>query len=153
MNDVRQLSVMAAAVVLIAASLTLASCATPRVELNTARLDNITLSGLTVDVFLNVTNPNQFDLPLERVDWDLRLFDAHIGSGTSDMDRNLPAERTTRVKMPITVSFDGASSVATSLARKRSISWDLDGTAHFRAPTGPLSLDFDKGGRWDNPLR
>jgi LEA14-like dessication related protein len=150
MKPSTRIACLAATVALLAA--VLVGCAYPTVSLRTARLDSVRLSGLTVDVFFDVENPNQFQLPLEQVDWNLRLFDMRVGAGTSRMDKNLPAQATTRVKMPITVSFGEAAGVVTKVRGSRSIPWDIDGTAHITAPTGPLSLDFGETGRWDNPL-
>lgn len=143
-----------ASTVLLAGLMTLlAGCAYPSVSLETAKLRNVQLSGLTVDVFFEVHNPNQFALPLEQVDWTMSLFGAHVGGGVARMNKTIPAQQTTRVKMPIKVAFGSVQTVATNLSRSRSISWDLDGTAQFQAPTGPISLDFADGGRWDNPMR
>lgn len=143
---------LALAALLLGAAVALAGCAYPQVSLRDARLNRLALNGLTVDVFLDVENPNQFALPLEQVDWSLRLFDTHVGAGTSRMDKTLPAQQTTRVRMPITVQFRQTASVARRIVDSRSIPWSLDGTATFRAPTGPIALDFDDGGRWNNPL-
>jgi LEA14-like dessication related protein len=132
--------------------LALVGCAAPNVSVRSARLDSIRTSELKVDVFFDVENPNRFTLPIEQVDWDLNIFDVRVGAGTSRMDQTLPAQQTTRVKMPITVSFGGAVGIATKIHTSRSIPWDLDGTAHFRAPTGPISLGFGETGSWDNPI-
>jgi LEA14-like dessication related protein len=152
MKSPTRVALVTAITVLVAAALSLAGCAYPSISVRTARLDSVQLSGLTVDVFFDVENPNQFALPLEQVDWTLRLFDMRVGTGTSRMDKNLPAKQTTRVKMPITVSFGDAAGVATKIRGSRSIPWDIDGTAHITAPTGPLALDFGEKGRWDNPI-
>lgn len=144
---------LGAATLMLVALLALASCAYPKVSVRSARLDAVRLSGMTVDVYFDVENPNAFALPLEQVDWNLQLFGTRVGSGTSRMNKTLPAQRTTRVKMPITVQFRDVGSVAQRLTSARSISWDLDGTAQFKSPAGPLALDFAETGRWDNPVR
>ncbi len=153
MNRRINAALVATFVLIVAACILLAGCLTPSVNVQTARLDGINLRGLTVDLFLNVNNPNQFALPLEQVDWNMQLFDLNVGSGNSRMDRNLPAQETTRVKMPIEITFSGASEAASRVVKSRSIPWTLDGTMTVRAPTGPIGLDFGDNGRWDNPLR
>ncbi|MFP4600815.1 MAG: LEA type 2 family protein [Persicimonas sp.] len=153
MNRRINTSLVAASVLLVAACVLLASCVTPSVNVQTARLGDINLRGLNVDLFLNVDNPNQFALPLEEVDWKMQLFDLNVGSGTSRMDKNLPAQESTRIKMPIEITFRSASEAASKVVKSRSIPWTLDGTMTVRAPTGPIGLDFGDNGRWDNPLR
>lgn len=153
MNTLSRPALLGACTLLLTALVALSSCAYPSVSVRSARLDSVKLSGLTVDVYFDVNNPNPFALPLEQVDWNLRLFDTRVGAGTTRMDKTLPAQRTTRVKMPIRVRFEDVGSIAGRVVNARSIDWDLDGTAQFQSPAGPLALDFAETGRWDNPIR
>ncbi len=141
-----------ASLLMIALALTLVSCAYPQLTLRGARLNRVELNGLTVDMYLDVNNPNQFALPLQQVDWTLQLFGLQVGAGTSRLNRTLPAQQTTRVRMPITVKFQQSYTVAQRVARSRSIPWTINGTATFQAPTGPIAMDFGDQGRWNNPM-
>ena len=50
------------------------ACAAPRVDLSRAGISKITTTGLRVMLDLAVSNPNQYELPIRQVSWNLGLF-------------------------------------------------------------------------------
>lgn len=130
----------------------LSGCKTPEVNLKSALLKNLTSSRLDVGLNLDVFNPNEYELPIQQVDWSLDLFNSRFNDGSVALKRNIPAARRVGVEVPLGIAFNAVAVGVQNILTKRSIPWGIDGGVAFRTPAGPVRADFGSMGQWANPL-
>lgn len=128
-------------------------CALPEVTLKDALLTKLTQKSLEIGLNLEIFNPNDYQLPLQMVDWDLDLFRADFTNGETGFSRNIPAGRRAPVQVPIGINFQTVAIGVQNLITKREIPWGIGGGCSFRVPTqDPIRVGFSQTGAWANPL-
>jgi LEA14-like dessication related protein len=140
-------------VVALVLPLLLVSCVAPQAELQRVDLNRLTWQQLDVGLLLNLRNPNEFDLPLDQIDWNLGLFDRSMAQGIARPEARIPAQGKELVQVPISVALAQLTGVAESLLHSDRIPWDVGGRCHFATVAGPITVDFSRSGHWNNPLR
>ena len=130
-----------------------AGCAAPTASVNQFDLRGLSTQKLDVGLLLDMKNPNEFSVPLDGIDWGLSLFDTSVADGHARPETEIPAKGSTQVDVPISLRLSELSDTASRLVRSSEIPWDIGGTCHFNVPTGSVAVNFNRSGRWDNPLR
>jgi LEA14-like dessication related protein len=139
--------------ILLAGALTVAACSAPSVNLKKADLKQVTTAALNLGLAFDVTNPNQYTLPLKRLDWNLDLFKSPFTNGAVNLGKQIGAGRTSSLDVPLAVRFPRSASAVQSILAGRAIPWGLGGKCNFETPIGPINVNFAKDGTWQNPIR
>lgn len=136
------------------ALLGLCACAVqrPTVTPRKAALESLSLSALHMVVDLEVDNPNEFSLPLERMSWRLDLANSELADGAVKLDREISAKAQQRVEVPVRVTWQKAWNTAADVIRRRTIPFQVQGDLDFKTPLGALAVPYTVQGSWDNPL-
>ena len=94
-------------------------------KVSVARID---LTGIVLDVSMSATNPNSVDLTASDVSSRV-VIDAHdVGSVTLPHTVTLPAGKTTRLEVPITLRWSDLGVLAELAATSGSVPYRVDGT-------------------------
>lgn len=111
----------------------------PKIAFKAPRIANLSLTTASLEMPLEVTNPNAFELPVSAVNGAIALSGAKVGTiATGDLGM-LPAGGTRTVSLPLTFELLEAAQAATAL-RSGSAPLAFDGAL----TTGQLSLPM----RW-----
>lgn len=142
--------------------LALASCASlikePRVALADVAVESLTLSGATIQVELEVENPNGFGLDARALEYTFYFQAASGGdvdgwrtltSGRTVEAVNLPANGTVNVPVSIPFRFLELQEAATSLLRDGALRYRFEGALTVGSPVGDLRVPFDRTGLLD----
>lgn len=138
-----------AAIVLVLA----AACSPPRVNVKDAALTSLNLQGLAARIDLGIFNPNTYSVPLKSVEWRLDLFNAAFSQGLVPFTRQIAANQNADVRVPISVQLRNAAIGVQKLLSGQIIPWGVMGKCNFNTPAGPIFVEFNKKGRWNNPIR
>lgn len=97
-------------------------------------------------VALRIGNPNDFDLPLDGMTFELELNDQPFATGFTDQPVTVP--RLGEVRVPIVASTTLLDMVqqALVLGRRADLSYRVSGVAYLRGVTG-RTLPYEKSGR------
>jgi LEA14-like dessication related protein len=139
------------AVTLLLAAALLAACPfahpleNPKVEVQSVALADASLSGVSIDLGLMITNPNSIGLPLHRIDWDLSLAGAHAASGAIDLTLDIPAKGSTPAKTSLRLGAADAARVAPRLL-KGARDYALRADLRFDTSLGPISVTVESRG-------
>lgn len=138
----------------VALALALSACAVarPTAKVESASLTGLSLSKLDVTLDMNLHNPNDFELPLERIDWVLDLWGEELGRGDIAMTEAVAARGDARVAVPLSVTIGTLATTAARLIQGEDIDYRVHGDLVFSSPVGPISVSFKDGGKWDNPI-
>jgi LEA14-like dessication related protein len=139
--------------------LLLAGCATlghalrfeqPEVELQEIRVTGLGLSGGTLNLALDVFNPNDYRLRSTRLAVGIDLEEVHFGDALLEQPVELPAGQHTLVTLPVTFEWAGVGAGARALLTRQGIRYGLTGTVGLDTPLG--ARDVKLHGAGDVPL-
>lgn len=118
----------------------------PDIELNSIVIRGIGLTGGTLDLMLNVTNPNGFDLKGTRLDLGLDVEGTHFGDVQLNDAFNLPKDQLTTVVVPMTFNWAGVGAAARSAMNYGTVKYEIKGTAGVQTPWGVEQVPFKRNG-------
>ncbi len=139
------LGLVAVATGLLAACVGLRNLEAPEVVVTAIRPVDATLLEQRFEVDLRIYNPNNRDLPIDGVDFELAINEGRLARGSGATDLLLPrlgeAETTVRVSTSV---FDVARQVMNA-GQSETLSYRLSGRIHLGTGLGG-SLPFEKTG-------
>jgi LEA14-like dessication related protein len=108
---------------------TITACATlgravlkdPVVTLKDVKVNGIGFNGGSVDIVLNVYNPNHFNLDATRISYKLFVDTIPLGTGATDSKFTVTEGDTTAVPLPLSFTWAGAGQAARSLINTCSV--------------------------------
>lgn len=150
----RRLSLVAAVVV----AGTITACATlgravlkdPVVTLKDVKVNGIGFNGGSVDIVLNVYNPNHFNLDATRISYKLFVDTIPLGTGATDSKFTVTQGDTTAVPLPLSFTWAGAGQAARSLMNTGSVNYRVVGDITVGSAYGTLTLPYDRTGRFSS---
>lgn len=114
------------------------------VSVDDVGVGSIGLTGATLNIRLNMYNPNSITATLDRVDYQIYGNNNFIGNGNINQRIDIPPGRTEYVTTDFHLSYGGALRVIWSAIRQGDVNWRVTGIAHFDTPLGTLNIPFDK---------
>ena len=145
---------MACVVVALAGCKTLGSAldfTEPDVQLKEVQVTGIGLSGGTLNLQLDVFNPNDFRLRSTRLQLGIDLENVHFGDALLETPLELPSQQHTLVTVPVRFEWAGVGAGARGLLTRQAIRFGLTGTAFLGTPLGDRQVQVRGSG--DVPLR
>lgn len=128
------------------AALSMANFQEPTIELQTIIVRGIGLTGGTLDLQLEVTNPNSVDIKGTKLELGLDVEGAHLGDVVLDDAFNLPKGQPTTVIVPMTFNWAGVGAAARSAFNYGTVKYDMKGTASLQTPWGVEKVPFSHNG-------
>ncbi len=121
----------------------------PQVSLAGVNLTSVSLFEQHFQVKLRLQNPNNYDLPLDGFQFDLKLNDQPFLSGTSVTSVTLPRLGTATIDMDAVSKLSGLLSQIQGIASGGSpaVRYTLTGKVHLLRPV--LSLPLKEEGTFD----
>ena len=123
----------------------------PTLELDAVQVNGLDLNGVSLTLWLDVFNPNDYDIPTTRVEADLDLEETHFGSALLDESVVLASAAHTRVAIPARFSWEGIGVGARALLEQGSVSYKLDSKLRVETRIGGRTLNFQNRG--EVPIR
>jgi len=118
----------------------------PSLELTAIDITGLGLQGGTLDLLLDVRNPNTYELRTTRITVVIYLEDTRFGDAALTRALVLPAGETTRVVVPVAFSWSGVGSGARGLIARGAVRYLLDGRLELDTPIGARGVDVDLDG-------
>jgi LEA14-like dessication related protein len=139
-----------ASLLTLAAMATLFSCATlqqlsfeqPSVELDAVEIVGLDLDGVSLVLWLDVYNPNDYDIQTSRLDATLDLEGSHFGTATLHDNTSLAATSHTLVKVPASFSWEGVGAAARALLRRGTVDYDLETQLRVQTSLGARTVSL-----------
>ncbi|HEX5409766.1 MAG TPA: LEA type 2 family protein [Gemmatimonadaceae bacterium] len=131
-----------------------AACATfnplsyqnPVVTVRDVQVSQIGLTGGTVDVVLNVYNPNHFKLDATRITYKLMVDTVTFGSGASDSRFTVQSGDSLQVPLPLTFSWNGVGTAGRQLMNSGKVNYRVLGDVTVGASVGTFTIPYDRTG-------
>ncbi|MEJ2466797.1 MAG: LEA type 2 family protein [Candidatus Thiodiazotropha sp.] len=124
----------------------------PAVSLRSLDVQQLTMSGASLLLQLEVDNPNSFSLLLNKLNYNLKLNGYDVGGGLVDKAVNIKQDGRGTVSLPVSLDFAQAGMGLYSALLGKGISYDLSGSMQASSSNPILEafrIPLDKQGRVD----
>src|SRR5687768_5668748 len=135
---------------------TAAGCATlarqafqePVVSVREVRLNGIGLTGGSVDVALNVYNPNNYRLYATRITYRLLFDTVTFADGALTEQQTVQARDTLRLLIPVNFTYRGVGEAGRQILNTGSVNYRLLGDVTVGSPVGSFTVPYSTTGRF-----
>jgi LEA14-like dessication related protein len=144
----------------ILASFLLASCATlnevvqkPKAKVSGVSIADLSVKQVTLDVLVDVYNPNPVALNTESLTLDLNVNQHSLAKlERSNYRHSIAAKGNSQITLPLTLTFDELRKLAGSLGDQDSLQYGINGELGFKLPVlGVLALPLEYSGELPIP--
>jgi LEA14-like dessication related protein len=123
----------------------------PAIVLKEVQVTGIGLTGGTLNLALDVFNPNDYRLRSTRLELGIDLEQVHFGDALLETPLELPSQQHTLVSVPVRFEWAGVGAGARALLARQAIRFGLTGAATIGTPIGDRRVAVHGSG--DVPLR
>ncbi len=122
----------------------------PIVRLKDVRVRGLGLTGGSLDVMLNVYNPNHYRLDATRMNYRLNMAgdSTTVASGTLDSRFTVQDNDSTTVTIPVSFSYAGLGAAGRSLMSTGAVNYHVLGDVAVGTPVGSFTVPFSSVGRF-----
>ncbi len=138
-------------VALLAALAVLAGCSAmrdevkkPEVYVKGVSLTRVGATSADAVFTLNLFNPNDFELPLHGINYDLAVNNRRLLLGDSKQELRLPGGGSGEIPLAVTIEYSRVFDTLSEALRKRRATYQLSGSVGV----GPFRLPFAAGGEF-----
>ena len=141
-----------------AVGLSVAGCAsigrqvftTPLVSFTDVQINGLGLQGGSLDVVLNVYNPNHYGLSAQRLDYQVLVDSVPLGTGAITRKFDVHGDDSTQVRLPVTFSYAGLGSAGRALMARGIVNYRVLGNITVGTPLGNFTRPFDRTGQYNS---
>jgi len=148
----RGISSWAAAAALVAstgcASLGRASFEEPIITFKDARITGLGVTGGSIEVVLDVYNPNRFRLDGTRLTYRVLVDSTTFGEGEYLTKFEVDERGTNTVRLPFSFSYSGVGAAGRQLTQTGSVEYRVVGDLTVATPIGSFTRPYDQKGRF-----
>jgi LEA14-like dessication related protein len=132
-------------------SLFMHSIERPTAKVRGVSVSSAGFSGVSGELALDVTNPNNFGVPLSGIDWTLSVGGARAVTGTVQLSQTIPARGVAPVTTSLSIAASDALAVGGALATGAH-NYQIDVRLHFATTVGQIDVDVQHSGELDRSL-
>jgi LEA14-like dessication related protein len=122
----------------------------PTVELRDIRVRALGLEGGSLDLVLDVYNPNDFRMDATRLTYTLSADSGAVASGAVTKRVTLMNKAHNDVSLPVSFSMKELMGAAQILLRKGSVDYTVKGNVTVDTPFGSFTRPYEGKARLDN---
>jgi LEA14-like dessication related protein len=123
----------------------------PDFDLTSVRVDGVGLTGGSLTLFIDVDNPNTYDLRTGQIDVAIDFEDARFGEAFLDGSTRLDSRSITPIELPLSFSWAGVGAGARALLERGAIGYTLATKLTVDTPLGDRAIEVTTRG--SVPLR
>ena len=118
----------------------------PSVEVSSFQWDQLSLSKVTGNLFLEIGNTNEFPFTLSSLDYDLSIADAQVADGRLSESLELAPGKAGALTIPVSFSPARAGTALFNVLRGSELDYDILGSVALNTPFGALTLPYERSG-------
>jgi LEA14-like dessication related protein len=118
----------------------------PDIKLQEIRVTGLGLTGGTLDLALDVFNPNGYRLRTTRLELGIDLEDVHFGDALLETPLDLPSQQHSLVTVPVQFEWAGVGAGARALLSRQAVRFGLTGVASLSTPVGDRRVQVHGSG-------
>jgi len=118
----------------------------PVVTVRNVQVNGLSLTGGTLDIVLNVYNPNHFKLDASRITYKLMVDSVTFGAGATDSRFTVQSGDSLQVPLPLTFSWNGVGTAGRQLMNSGKVNYRVLGDVTVGASVGTFTIPYDRTG-------
>lgn len=118
----------------------------PDIKLQEIRVTGLGLTGGSLDLALDVFNPNDYRLRTTRLELGIDLEDVHFGDALLETPLDLPSQQHILVTVPVQFEWAGVGAGARALLSRQAVRFGLTGVASLGTPLGDRRVQVHGSG-------
>ena len=130
------------------ASLGRASFVDPVVTFKDARITGLGVTGGSLEIVLDVYNPNRFRLEGTRLTYKVLVDSTEFGNGDYTTRFGVDEKATNEVRLPLTFSYRGVGAAGKALSQTGTVEYHVIGELSVASPLGNFTRPYDQKGRF-----
>lgn len=120
----------------------------PVVTVQSVAVTGVSLTGSTLEVVLQVANPNRFALDAPGMRYRVEVDTVPVAAGELTERFRVPARDSAVVRLPLSVSFRGLGAAGRSLLMSGTVPYRVRGALTVATPIGSFTHPFDRAGQF-----
>jgi LEA14-like dessication related protein len=120
----------------------------PVVSLQDVKVTGVGLTGGSLDVVLNVENPNDFRLDATQMRYSVLVDTVPFANGTTAQAFTVEGKRSQQVHIPINFTYAGVGQAGRQLMNTGSVNYTVRGDVTVGSPIGNFTVPFTQTGRY-----
>jgi LEA14-like dessication related protein len=120
----------------------------PVVTLQDVKVTGVGFNGGSLDVVLNVDNPNDFRLDATQLHYSVLVDTVPFANGTTSQHFTVEGKRTQQVHIPINFTYSGVGQAAQQLMNTGSVNYTVRGDVTVGSAIGNFTVPFSQTGRY-----
>lgn len=125
----------------------------PRIAIKGTGLTGLDSSGIDIEFYLGITNPNSFDLSLLGYTYDLRVMTLPLSTGGSQETVIFPAGKETDMRLPVHLKFSELLEIIKRQPDLDKLPYRMNARLHLKHPLGEMVIPFEKSDTLNVPER
>lgn len=121
--------------------------ATPIVEVKDVRVRNIGMTGGTVEVILDVQNPNEYRIDAEKISYNFFVDSTRIVTGELAQLMTLEEKGSTTITLPVTFDYNAVSVAMRHYLANGALAYRVTGQFTLVTPLGRITRPYSGTGR------
>lgn len=123
----------------------------PQVSVNSVQISAISFQDITLDMELNIYNPNPIAIDLESFDYDLLIEEASLLKGDAQDGLSLEANGSSLITIPLTVDYKDLYQLVSSMKEQDESAYRIDTGFNFILPIiGEQRIELSHSGTFPN---
>ena len=120
----------------------------PVVTLRDVRLNGVGLTGGSMDVVLNVYNPNGYNLSATQMTYQLMVDSVRFAEGLVQQRFEVAERDSNTVRIPVSFTYAGIGEAGRQLLNTGSVNYRVAGGLTVATPLGNFTVPYDRSGRF-----
>jgi LEA14-like dessication related protein len=120
----------------------------PIVTFKDARVTGLGVTGGSIEIVLEVKNPNHYRLDGTRLTYRVLVDSIPFGDGAFTDKFNVDEGSTKEVRLPFTFSYNGVGAAGRQLIQTGSVEYHVTGDITVQTPVGSFTRPYDQRGRF-----
>jgi LEA14-like dessication related protein len=130
------------------ATLGLGAFKEPVVTLKNVSVRELGLTGGSLDIVMNVYNPNGYRLDGTRLTYKLMIDTVTFGSGAMDSSFRVQKNDSTQLTLPLNFSWSGVGTLGRQLLSTGTVNYRVLGDITVATAVGNFTMPYDRTGRF-----
>lgn len=123
----------------------------PNVSLRDVKVGGVGITGGSLNVLINVYNPNQYELATPRVAYRVYVDDEPIARGIFDADVVLQSLDSVKLRLPASFTYLALGQAGRALLNTGTVNYRIVGNITVGTPYGRYTFPYDRAG-WFSSL-
>ena len=123
----------------------------PNVSLRDVKVGGVGLTGGSLEVLINVYNPNGYELATPRVAYRVYVDSVPLARGIYDADVVLDSQDSVKLRIPATIPYTSIGQAGRALLNTGSVNYRVVGDITVGTPYGRYTFPYDRAG-WFSSL-